>query len=387
MINILKAALATTLSASLALAAGGPSGGGSGGGGGGGEAAGAAELRFGNETIPAGGTVQAKLGLTNPRPIMGGGGSFDMSFSVMDDVFGISIFSPAGDAYGVAELSKGNLAITVASPLASLGTNLDYPFLTIAGHVNSTAISGVTMPLTLQNPTFLDPTGATIASSLKPGVLTVGGSISVNNILPGGGTWPAGTIIRILGSGFTRSTALNRASFKINSWAVVSDSEIDLVLGEQVRMDTQFVILSNPDKSTVTYFAYIRGVEAVKSTVPVVASAMAMFPALVYLRVQTQQNSRGINNNLVTALSIQNPNSAPVTIKLEAETPATGKIAETTITLNFGEKITRDLGEFFSFQLNPGTTVKATSTLPVQFLGFVADPTGGAATPFAPAPF
>jgi hypothetical protein len=114
---------------------------------------------------------------------------------------------------------------------------------------------------------------------------------------------------------------------------------------------------------------------------------MAMFPALVYLRVQTQQNSRGINNNLVTALSIQNPNPAPVTIKLEAETPATGKIAETTITLNFGEKITRDLSEFFSLQLNPGTSVKATSTLPVQFLGFVADPVSGAATPFAPATF
>jgi len=318
---------------------------------------------------------------------MGGGGSFEMSFSVMDGLFGISLFSPLGDAYGVAQLSNGNLAMTIASPLASLGTNLDYPFVTIAGHVNSSAILGATMPLTLNNVTLIDPTGAGISVSAKPGVLTVGGSISVNNIVPGGGTWPAGTLVRILGSGFSRGTALNRASFKINSWTVFSDSEIDLVLGEQVRMDSQFVILSNPDKSTVTYFSYIRGVESVKSSVPVVASSMPMFPGLAYSQVQTQQNSRGINNNLVTALSIQNPNPSAVTVKIEAESPATGKIAEAAVTLNFGEKITRDLGEFFGLQLNPGTTVKAVSSLPVQFVGFVADPTSGAATPFVPTPF
>jgi hypothetical protein len=383
MSNILKTTLATTFAAALALASGGSGGGGDGGGG---DGTTATELRFGNEMIPAGGTVQAKLALTNPRPIMGGGGSFNRSLGLMDEVFGISIFSPAGDAYGVAQLVNGSVAITVASPLASLGTNLDYPFLTIAGHVNDTAALGATMPLDLSNVTLVDPTGASISSSAKPGLLTVGGSISVNNIVPGGGAWPAGTIVRVLGTGFSRSTSLNRTSFKISSWNVVSDSEIALVLGSQVKMDNQFVILSNPDKSTVTYFSYIRGVESAKSSVPVVASLMPMFPSLVYSQVQLQQNSRGINNNLSTALSIQNPNPAAVTVRLEAETPAMGKIAETTMTLNFGEKITRDLGEFFGLQLDPGTTVKASSSLPVQFLGFVADPATGATTPFAPAP-
>src|ERR1700730_10598201 len=99
---IFKALLAAGFAASLGMASGGSGGGGGTGGGGGGvPVPGVAEVRIFNETIPAGGTVQVQAGLTNPRPIMGGAGDFLMS-GMMDDVFGISLFSPAGDAYGVA---------------------------------------------------------------------------------------------------------------------------------------------------------------------------------------------------------------------------------------------------------------------------------------------
>src|SRR4051812_31389119 len=117
---IFKVSLAAASAASLAMAAGGSGGGGgTGGGGGGGGVAtpGLAEVRLFSETIPAGGTVQVQVGLTNPRPIMGGGGNFFMS-DMMDDVFGISLFSPAGDAFGVAALSAGKVSVTIASPLA-----------------------------------------------------------------------------------------------------------------------------------------------------------------------------------------------------------------------------------------------------------------------------
>jgi hypothetical protein len=338
------------------------------------------EIRAGSETIPPGGTVQIKFGLTNPAPIMGGGGNFADSLMI-SDFFGISVFSPAGDAYGVAGQARGSLNISVFSPLASLGTS-DYPFLTIAGQVAATAIPGTSMPLVMSG-SFFDPTGAPIAYSVKPGTLTVGGSLSVNNIVPGGGTWPAGTVIRILGTGFSRSTALNRATFRVSSWQAISPTEIDLILAEQASLDHQFVILSNPDKSTVTYYMYIRGVESVKSSFPVVASGTPLFPGQSNLRVQTQQNSSGINGTVLTALAIQNSNTTPVIVKLEASTPATGRIAETTVTLEFGEKITRELGEFFGLKLAPGTTVQATSTSPVQFVGFTADTSTGALAPFA----
>jgi hypothetical protein len=374
---MIQSLLAAGFATSLAMAAGGSGGGGA-------AVPGVAEVRVFNETIPAGGTVQIKLGLTNPRPIMGGSGDF-YSSDLMDAFFGIAVFSPAGDAFGVAGVSNGKVSIHVVSPLASMGTS-DYPFVTIAGHVRGDAAAGSTMPLSVTG-SFLDPAGTTVALAPKPGVLTVGGSLAVHNIVPGGGVWPAGTVVRVLGAGFGKGTALNRASFKVSGWRIVSPSEIDLTLGEQVEMEHQFVMLSNPDKSTITYYAYLRGVETVASSVPIVASSMPMFPGLTYSQMQIQQNSRGMNNNLVTALSLQNPNPTAAIVSLEAETPATGKIAETTITLAFGEKITRELGEFFGLQLNPGTTVKVRSSLPVQSVGFVADPGTGAVAPFVPSPF
>src|SRR5579864_6273371 len=74
---------------------------------------GAIEVRTLSERVPAGGTVQVKFLLTQPRPITGGGYDFSLDgFSVL----GVSMTSPLGDTVGTAVSHNGKLYLSAFSP-------------------------------------------------------------------------------------------------------------------------------------------------------------------------------------------------------------------------------------------------------------------------------
>ena len=136
------------------FAGGGPN---TGGGGGGVTAPGTAEVRTLSEKIPAGGTVQVKHLLTQPVPISSGGPRISTySFSVN----GVSATSPLGDTAGVALFQNGSLSIAIVSPSSDYGTNLDYPFLTVAMTIPTTTSTGSTFPLNYDNATYQGPNGS-----------------------------------------------------------------------------------------------------------------------------------------------------------------------------------------------------------------------------------
>ena len=168
-----------TCAASLVLASGGGTGGVT--------PAGSAEVRTLSETVPAGGTAQVKMLFTQPRPITSTGAGFDMGGFNID---GIAFFSPLGDTAGTAVLRNGKLYISAVSPNSDFGTNLDYPFLMITMDVPASIPKGSTFPLALSNAIFVTPDGPLTLVDPKPGVLKVGGSISVRGVFPGGGTIP-----------------------------------------------------------------------------------------------------------------------------------------------------------------------------------------------------
>src|SRR5205085_7073645 len=94
------------------------------------------------------------------------------------------------------------------SPDSDFGSNLDYPFVTVTLTIPSTVPAGSTYPLSLSNALFVGPSGPFSFTDPKPGTLTVGGSISIRGLVPGGGTWPAGTVITVQGTGFKSTTKL-----------------------------------------------------------------------------------------------------------------------------------------------------------------------------------
>ena len=134
------------------LAGGGANTGGGGKVGGGVIVPGVVSLALSDEVVPAGGVAQIKLMMTEPRPIVMGGGS--MAFDSFDmDILGIAVHSTAGDAVGTAVYKQGQLAINMVSPSGTLGSVIGYPILTIAVRIKPGTPVGTRIPFNLILPT------------------------------------------------------------------------------------------------------------------------------------------------------------------------------------------------------------------------------------------
>jgi hypothetical protein len=352
-------------------------GGGVGGGGGGGVTPpGLGEVRVPNEKIPAGGTVQMKFSLTQPRPISTGGPSVAKhpGFSVN----GVAATSLLGDAAGVALDQNGALAISVISPNSDFGANLDYPFLTVAMTLPSSAAPGTTYPLGFADTAVQSPAGPLTLSVTKPGVLTVGGSLSIHGVTPGGGTWPAGTLIRLQGSGFQAGTKIV-TKMKTSRFVVISPNEIRFALTDITTLDSQPITATNPDASVVTYFSYLRGVPVYAPARALLQNTEPIFPTQVHASANFSVHSS--QSGQFTALAFQNPNADSVSIIVSN---ARSGVASLVVVPSCG-RLMDDLQSLLSGStVNAGDLITVLSTAPIQMLGITADENAGSIAPFLP---
>src|SRR3954447_4952716 len=158
-------------------------------------------IRVSSETAPPGGMAQMKVLMTSPMPITSGGTRMDMSSVDFDSIDGIALFNAAGDVNGAAVVDGGKVDLQFSSPKGTFGTTLDYPIITVALRLKSTAQNGRVFPVALDPSAsfWRDLLGLATPVELQPGSITVGGSISITDVLPGGGLLPAGGTFRILG--------------------------------------------------------------------------------------------------------------------------------------------------------------------------------------------
>lgn len=362
------------LSSMVLLAGGG--GPGSGGGGGGVATPGIAEVRSLNERIPAGGTVQVKYLLTTPRPISGGGPQFNTyDFSVE----GVGITSPLGDAAGVGFSNNGLLAIEIISPNSDYGTSLDYPFLTIAMRIPSGTKTGSLFPLAFPDTVYQTPTGPVTLSNPKPGTLTVGGSVSIHSAVPGGGTWPAGTLIRVLGTGFVPGTKLV-TKMRITNALLVSPTEMDFFLQESATLDFQPITAQNPDGSAATYYSYLHGVPVSAPSRSMLQTADPIFQTQTHgLATLTALPVLGIGQFM--ALAVQNPNPGPVVVTFYHQQSNTA----VPVLLPSGGRIMDELSALFGgLNLQPGDLISVNATSGVQILGISGDEVARTLKPWLP---
>lgn len=339
----------------------------------------AAEVRVPNETIPAGGTVQVKFVLTEPRPITTSGTSLATDGFAIN---GISLFSPNGESAGFGVVRNGQLYVSAISPTGSLGTNLDYPFLTVTMNIPTTVATGTKVPLGVGPGSYINSIGGTLLLFDKPGTLTIGGSVSINNILPGGGTWPAGTLIRVLGHGFVPGTKLGVKEFKTGTVRYVSESELQFNLQQTVTLDSAQFSVKNPDGSQDIYYSYLRGTHANTSAHPVLTDSDPVF--------QTQTHTWGEVRSLAmtgtqfAGLAIQNPNATATDVTIEWR-PALGMPVRQTITLASGARLVGDVAELVPGAApQTGDGLLITSVTPVQMLAFYGDDAAWTVTPFLP---
>jgi hypothetical protein len=256
---------------------------------------------------------------------------------------------------------------------------LDYPFMTITMDIPATTPAGSTFPLGMADAVFQSPAGPLTFTDPKPGTLTIGGSVSVRGVFPGGGTWPAGTIITVRGNGFQPATKIS-AKMKISNVTYISSTEMRFSLQESVTMDTQPLQLGNPDGSQVVFYSYLRGAPVSKPSRVLLQNTEPVFQALTHSLAVVGPLSANAAGQF-TALAVQNPSQGPVVVTFQLQ--STG--VTTTVLLPSGGRVMDDLSALLGgASVGAGDVVTVTATSGVQIVGLQGDESASTITPFLP---
>ncbi len=338
------------------------------------------EPRIVSETLPAGGMMQIKFDFTSPHPITTSGTEFALDFS-FDGVEGVSMMSPAGDAYGVAIIQGQSFRANLVSPLASLGTQLDYPFLMVATKIKSGLAPGRQIPINFGSLTFFEGPGGEAYSmpAAKNGVLTIGGSVSITNVVPGGGLLPAGTVVRLLGTGFNRNTKLAFKELTVRDVTYISPTEMQFTLNAAADPSGTQIRARNDDNSEAIYYSYLRAV-------PVGASGRALLNACHPLFPNGLKSAAGISLGGAPglgfiAVALRNTTLAATAAQLELISSSGVLLGAVSVTLPAGSQYLRTAQELFGAP-PADATIRVTAATPIQVLGLRGDEAAGNVTAF-----
>ncbi|HSM85331.1 MAG TPA: hypothetical protein VLT16_04235 [Candidatus Limnocylindrales bacterium] len=333
-----------------------------------------------SSTIPPGGTFQFQLMLTEPKPI----GNSSTRPTLPSGSTGISLYDPIGITAGVAIVNNSGIQITATSPKDTFGSNpdSDYPILTIAVPIPATATVGSTFPLSIDtaNSFWMDPTGQPYPQEVKGGVLKIGGTMAISDVVPGGGFQPAGTRISIFGMGFTPLSQVDFSGVTLTAsdFTFVSPTEMDVVLPQGLRMDGTRVRVRNENGEVTTYFSYLRAHNLGQSTHPLVAQSYPLFSRQQYTSGTLAWTRSGTT---FTALALQNPGTTAAEVTVEMMSATNQVLGSFSFPLAAYSKMTRDLQEFFATPPAEATSVHIVSTQSIQLLGLLGDDASGNVAP------
>lgn len=345
------------------------------------------EVRIDDETIPPGGVVQLKVGLTDPHPISTGFMDMPVDEGFFDSFLGLSIYSPAGDVGAAAVEQASRVSVRFSSPVLSFGTDPDYPMMTVVVRTKASVPVGTKQQVTLDasRSFWKELLGTDIPFLLKPGTITAGGSLFVSNVIPGGGALPAGSVVRVLGGFFTPQTEVAFDGLILtNNVTFVNSGEMRVTLPQAVEMAGMRIRLRNPDDSRVTYFSYLR-------STPMGASAKALLNRTVPLFPRARKTGGSIpgtpgaaGGGSFIALALENDNPGPATVSVVLLSSAGALLGQQQVTVPSGSRYVREVGEIFGLTPPAGSVVNASSATGIQMLGLVGDETAGSVAPVIP---
>ena len=319
-------------------------------------------VRLSSETAPPGGIAQVKVLLTAPKPITTGDVSMDFSSDTIDSIWGIAVFSDTGDVGGTAVINGGRVNVRFTSPQGTFGTNTAYPLVTFAMHISPNARPGSHVILTLDAASWIaDLYGASVPIEIKPSTVTVGGTVNITNVVPGGGSMPAGAILSVRGMGFSRNTKIRMDGVGIDSMRVVSPTEMQVKIKDAATLDGTMFQVENPDKSMDKYYSYLRGVPVGSSATPLLAATVPLFSTRTSAAAPLTVSALD-DTNTFTGIALQNPNSVDVTVT----------VGQSQLTLHPGERISRTLAELTGAVPTIGA-VQITASQPIQMLGLIGN--------------
>lgn len=277
----------------------------------------------------------------------------------------------------------GPVLISIAS-ITSTGTQgSDYPIMTVAFELPSTISVGNKLSFSLDPSSTwtLGLLGSATVKPFPPATITVGGSISITDVIPGGGVQPAGAVVSVQGIGFQPGTQVQLSNMKASSISVVSPQEIQIVLAEPTQMAGKKIQVTNPDGSHDTYFSYMRGAPLGESSRPLLASAVPIFSTVTHSQAVFAA-ADSLSTSEFTGIAVQNPNPSAATVSFTLFSSSNVSLGSSTVVIPNGYRMMRDMSELTGVVPPPGGYVVVASDLPVQMFGFLGDSVTGTVVPY-----
>ena len=293
---------------------------------------------------------------------------------------GIQLFNPNGDVNGVAMFGSSMISIESITSTGTQGS--DYPIMIVSLQVPTSTGVGTQFSFNLDPSSTwtLGLLGTATMEPIPPATITVGGSISVTNVVPGGGLQPAGTVVHIQGMGFQPGTQVQLSDIKASSIAVASPGDIEIVLAEPTQMTGKKIQVTNPDGSQDTYFSYMRGIPLGQSTQPILASALPIFSSMTYS--QAVFAPAASSTSQFSGIAVQNPNLTPATVNFTLFSSSNAPLGSSTIEIPGGNRLMRDMAELTGVVPPAGSYFVVSSDLSVQTFAFLADNVTGSVVPY-----
>jgi hypothetical protein len=354
-------------------------------------------MAVGSATVPTGGIFQYQLLLTEPKPIGNGTTRPNIPSGPVGPVRGVAVNDSSGQAVGIAVINGTTVGISINSPGASLGTDIDYPLLVLTMPVVAT--SGQ-FPMTMDpSSTFFDGSNEYSILENAPGSLTIGGTMSITDVIPGGGPIAPGDTVRILGMGFDANTKIQMNNVNaFSKTTLVSSSEIDVTIDSlcvpestpckpatSLQLDGDRVrAINTSTNETVEYFSYDRTDDAPgSSNNSLVNLVHPMFSQQHFVTGTFPFKAGG---SQFTGIAVQNTDgSTGATVQIDLLDANGNSVASPAAVLLVGarKKLVRDIADLFTGIPSTAVTVKATVTTgpPVKMLGMLGDTSSGSVVP------
>src|SRR3569833_610547 len=338
-------------------------------------------LHIPDESAPPGGVVQMKFMMTEPTPISTGNLRLDTPKDT--SVQGIHLFNPAGDVNGIAVINGQQENILYFTSNGTQGS--DSPIMTIALQIPTSAVTGTESQFGLvpSSTWNFGRLGVATMRPMPPANVTIGGSISISNVVPGGGLLPSGTVVSVQGHGFQRNTRIQLSNIKASSIAVVSPQENRIVLAaptDQTGKKNQDV---NPAGLLVLFFSYLRGVPFGQSNRSLLMFALPLLSSLTHSQAVFAAASFSSAQQF-SGVAVQNQNLAPAIVTFTLFSSSSASLGSTTVAVPSGSFIMRQSSVLSGGVAPPaGSYLTVSSDLSDQLLGFIGDDTAGTVTPVA----
>ena len=222
-----------------------------------------------------------------------------------------------------------------------------------------------------------------VASRLRPGIVTVGGSVSITDVVPGAGVWPAGTIVTVRGVGFNSRTRLRVDDVETRSVRYISSTEMRFTLAETAQLRGVRLRAENSDFRS-EYYAYMRGTTTTVSSRALLAATEPIFS--VTPRADATLGPFPLSSESQYAgLALQNPTPLDVAVEISLYDGDGTLRYRTSRTLARQQRLAMELSELLDGVSPPsGSSVAVSASAPIDVIGLLCDDESWTVSPSLP---